>query len=92
MDAAGPCTAGVSVSTLAKCVKDGGNRSRVGSGSGGGGGADGADVCFMFLFFFFLFPLLFLCSFAQEKQGWEKKRGCWEFTRVDEHKLMSDLS
>lgn len=44
------------------------------------------------VFSFFLFPLLFLCSFAQEEQGWEKKRGCWEFTRVDEHKLMSDLS
>lgn len=50
MDAAGACTAGVSVSTLAKCVKDGASRSRV--GSGGGGGADGGRVCFLFHLFF----------------------------------------
>lgn len=53
MDAAGACTAGVSVSTLAKCVKDSRGRSRVGSGSGGSsGGADGAHVIFHLSFAF----------------------------------------
>lgn len=92
MDAAGACTAGVSVSTLAKCVKDGGSRSRAGSGSGGGGGADGADVCFMCLFFFFVPAPLFCAPLHKRSRVGREKRGCWEFTRVDEHKLMSDLS
>lgn len=73
MDAAGACTAGVSVSTLAKCVKDGGSRSRVGSGSGGGGGDDGADVCFMFLFFFFVPTPLFVLLCTREAGLGEKK-------------------
>lgn len=91
MDAAGVCTAGVSVSTLAKCVKDDGSRSREGSGSGGGeGGAGGAHACFMSHLFLVPAPLFV----RQRSRVGRKKRNaeCWEFTRVDEHKLMSDLS
>lgn len=85
MNAAGACTAGVSVSTLAKCVKDGGTRSRAGSGSGGG-----AD-CLFHVFFFVPAPLFVLLCTREAGLG-ELKEQCWEFTRVGEHKLMSDLS
>lgn len=89
MDAAGARTAGVSVSTLAKCVKDGGNRRRAGSGSGGGGvETDGAHVCLIP----FLFLLLFLCSSAQQSSKLAEKRHMMGVHACDEHKLISDPS